>query len=110
WGPDSTGVYVLLVPLQRSVPDLRPAPRIVAVATPCTDIIDLCKRVLELYRVAVFVGDGVGRTAWPPFLACTVVRHQHDEGVVSDTQVLQVRDQPFQLVVGVLEHSGEGLL
>ena len=101
---------VLLVALARRVAGLRPAPGIVAVRIRAADVIKAGHRLLDGGRDAVVVAHRVDHAHRAAFLAGTVVRHHQEHGVVELTDGLQERRHPADVVIGVIEKSGESLL
>ncbi len=101
---------VLLVPLERRVAGLGPAPRVVGVAVGPADVVDpgdgLVGRLDQEVEVLHLVHD----SERPALLAGPVVREQDHQGVVQLAELLQPVDQPADLGVGVFEEGGERLL
>ena len=101
---------VLLVPLERSVARLGPAPRVVRVAVGTADVIDagdglvrrLDEEVEELHLV-----EHSERTA---LLTGSVVGEHDEQGVVESPLGLDGIDEATDLGVGVLDEGGKGLL
>ena len=107
---DPALVGVLLVPLERRVAGLGPAPRVVGVAVGPADVVDpadgLVGGLHDHVEVLHLVHDAEG----PALLAGPVVREQDHDGVLQPAQPVELGQEPADLVVGVLEEGGEGLL
>ncbi len=107
---DPAFVGVLLVPLERGVAALRPAPRVVGVAVRAADVVDaldgLVGRLEDPVEELHLVHDPE-RTA---LLRCAVVRQHDEHGVVELSEPSQSVDEATDLIVGVVEERGEGLL
>ncbi len=101
---------ILLVPLERAVAGLCPAPGDVAVAVGAANVVEAQYRSVDVFAHAVEVPHLVQDAGGAAFLAGTVVRQQQEQGVVPGAKLLQVRHQATDLVVGVFQHGGKGLL
>ena len=99
---------VLLVALERRVARHRPALRIVVVEVRLADLVDVLEVVGEVVAHRVEVARRVHRPQRRTLLARAVVRDQDDQRVVAASELLEVRDQPPQMQIGVLEHAGVG--
>ena len=117
----AASVGVALVPAQRGVGDLRPAPGHVGPTAWAADVIEprlrrfqqfVIHRPLPSQRIlqhpALVVRDAqpacgrIEQTARPAHARCAVVRRQHDDRVVELPRLLQVIKQPAELRVGVI--------
>ncbi len=107
---DTTLVGVLLVPLERRVPALGPAPRVVGVAVGTTDVVDPVDRLVGGLEDAVEELHLVHDAERAALLGRAVVGEHDEDRVVELTHRAQAVDQPADLVVGVVEERGEGLL
>ena len=106
----TAAVGVLLVPLERRVADLRPAPGNVGVALWTADVIEPLHRLVDIFDHAVeppHLVENAGRTA---FLAGAVVRHDDEERIVEAVDFLQESHQSTDLRVRVVELGGERFL
>ncbi len=107
---DPALVGVLLVPLERGVARLGPAPRVVGVAVGAADVVDALDGLLggldEEVEELHLVHDAEG----PTLLAGAVVGEHDDHGVVELAEALEGVDHPADLGVGVVEEGGVGLL
>ena len=106
----ATFVGVLLVPLERRVAALCPAPRVVGVAVRAADVVDLVDRLVGGLEDAVEELHLVHHTERPALLGGAVVGEHHEHRVVELAEVAQPVDEPADLVVGVIEECGERLL
>ena len=107
---DAAAVGVLLVPLERRVADLGPAPGNVGVALRTADVVESLNRLVDVFHHAVeppHLVEDAGRTA---LLAGAVVRHDDEERIFETVDFLQKRNQPADLRVGVVELRGECFL
>ena len=107
---DATLVGVLLVPLERGVAGLRPTPRIVGVAVGAADVVETRDRLVGRLDQQVEVLHLVQYAERSTLLARAVVREEQEQRVVHLSEGLEGGHQPTDLVVGVLEERGEGLL
>ena len=101
---------VLLVPLERRVAGLGPAPRVVGVAVGAADVVDPSDGLVGSLQDHVEVLHLVHDAELAALLAGAVVRQQDDHGVVELAEPLEVVDEAADLGVGVLQEGGEGLL
>ena len=106
----AAAVRVLLVPAQRRVADLRPAPGIVGRAAQPADLGEVRLHLVGILRPPHEEARLVGLAARAAFLRRAVVGHQQDDRVVELVRGLQVIDQPADLRVGVIEEGGERFL
>ena len=106
----AAAVGVLLVPLERGVAGLRPAPRIVGRAARPADLVQPRLRLVDVVEQRLSVAGGVGDALRAALLAGAVVGHQQQDGVVELARGFEIGDQPPNLFVGVAEESGERLL
>ena len=88
---DAAFVGVLLVPLERCVAGLGPAPRVVRVAVGPADVVDPLDGLVGGLDHEVEVLHLVHDAERPALLAGSVVRQQDEERVVESTELLQVR-------------------
>ncbi len=103
-------VGVLLVPLERRVAALRPAPRVVGVAVRAADVVELVDHRVAVFEDAVEELHLVHHTEGAALLRGAVVCEDHEHGVVEFAHVTQAVDQSTDLVVGVIEERGERFL
>ena len=103
-------VGVLLPLLERRVARQRPAHRVEGIGFGAADLVENLDHLLNRFRVEIAVTVGVGHPVLQPFLGRPVVRHHDDERVVADAQFIERREQPAEVVVGVVEHPSEGFL
>ena len=73
---------VLLVELERSITDLRPTPRVVAMTMWSTNFIKAMNRLVGHFNHHVEELHFVKHTEWPAFLGSPVIGQQYDHGVV----------------------------
>ena len=106
----ATFVGVLLVPLERRVAGLGPAPRVVGVAVRTTDFVEVADGLLWRFENAVEELHLMHDTERTAFLGGAVVGQHHHDGVVELPEVAQRVDQAPDLGVGVLEECGKCLL
>ena len=101
---------VLLVPLERGVAGLGPAPRVVGMAVGATDVVEPLDRFVRRLDDHVEVLHLVHDAERTTLLAGPVVGQQKNQRVVELTELLEVVDEPADLGIGVLEERGERLL
>ena len=106
----ATAVGVLLVPLERAVADLRPAPGNVAVAVRPADVVQPLHCRIHILAHAVEVTHLIQDAGRATLLAGAVVRQQNKQRVVPCPQAFDVVDQPSNLGIGVFQHGGIGFL
>ncbi len=106
----ATGMGVLLVALERRVADHGPAPGVVGMAVGSADQVQPFHGLVHIFAQAVEVAHLVEHTGRAAFLAGTVVRHGDEDGVVQLAQALQRIDVAAQMVIGVVDEGGKGLL
>ena len=88
---DAALVGVLLVPLERRVAGLRPAPRVVGVAVRPADVVDAVDRLVGRLEDAVEELHLVQDAERSALLARAVVGEQQDDVLSSSTERLEVR-------------------
>ena len=103
-------VGVLLVPLERAVAALGPAPRVVHIAAGAADLVQPGDGLLGHLVDAVEPLHLVHHPERAALLGRPVVGQHDQDGVVELAQMVEAVDQPPDLVVGVVEEGGEGLL
>ena len=103
-------VGILLVPLERRVSGLSPAPGDVGMAVGSADFIQPILDGVDIFRHTVEILELVHDTGGTAFLAGAVVRKQYDQGVVELPHLLQKRDQSSDLMIGVIQHPGKCFL
>ena len=104
-GRSALPVAVALPQLERGVERTRPSGRIVVVGGWAAKHVQVLQVVLDLVGDAVEVGVLVDRAAWSALAGCAVVRDQDDDCVVELAAVVEVVEQPPDLVVGVAEEA-----
>ena len=107
---DAALVGVLLVPLERRVAGLGPSPRVVGVAVGPADVVEAADGLVGRLHQEVEELHLVQHAERSALLAGPVVRQQEDQGVVELAERVELVDQPADLVVGVVQEGGEGLL
>ena len=103
-------VGVRLVPLEGRVAGLGPAPRVVGVAVRSADVVEAVDGLLGGLEHEVEELHLVEDTERAALAAGAVVGEEDDDGVVEQVHPLQPVEEAAELVVGVLEEGGEGLL
>ena len=106
----AAAVGVLLVPLERRVADLRPAPGNVGMTVRTANVVEPFHGLVDVLHHAVeplHLIEDTGRSA---FLACAVVRHDDEDGIVELTEFVEERHHPADLRIRVVELRGERLL
>ncbi len=107
---DAAAVGVLLVAPQRRIRRHRPAQREVGMGVRPADVVDAGDLLLHRLGLAVVGPHGVDHAQRPALLAGPVVRQHQDQGVLAQARLLKEADQPRQMLVGVIQHAGEGRL
>ena len=107
---NAAAVRVLLVPLERGVPRLRPAPRDVGVAVRSTDVVQARHGGVDVLWHAIEPAHLVEHAGRSSLLARAVVGHDDEQGVVEPLDGVQEVHQPTDLLIGMVEHRGECLL
>ena len=111
WVAYAAAVRVLLVPPQRTVAGLRPAPRVVAVRVLSADVVEaVIDDLVDVLPHCIEEAELVHHSERPAFAAGAVVAHHHQQRVVELIVLLEELDEATDLVVGVLQHGGECLL
>ena len=77
---------VLLVELERSITDLRPTPRVVAMTMWSTNFIKAMNRLVRHFNHHVEELHLVKHTEWSALLRCSVIGKQNDHGVVIEAE------------------------
>ena len=107
---DTALMGVLLVPPEGGVARLRPSPGVVRMAVRSPDVVDALDgfggRLEEEVEELHLVHDAERAT----LLTRAVVGQQEDHRVVQPVEPFQRIEEPTDLVVGVVEEGGEGLL
>src|SRR5579863_3698195 len=85
---DAAAVSILLVPLERSVPRLRPSPGYVRVAVGSADVVEPRDCVVEILAHAVEITHLVQHAERTALLAGAVVRHHDEQRVVEQIEFL----------------------
>ena len=103
-------VGVLLVALERRVAGHRPAQRVVVVQVRLANLVDVRQVFRQRVTHTVEIAQRVDRAKGRALLARAVVGDQRDHRVVEFPGLRQVIQQPTDLQVGVLEHTGKRCL
>ena len=107
----AAAVGVLLVPAQRRVAGLGPAPRVVAVRVRAADVVEAVgDDLVDVLPHAVEEAELVHHAVRAALAGGAVVGEDHEQRVVEQPRLLEEVDEPADLVVGVLEHRRERLL
>ena len=106
---DAAAVGLPLPPPERRVARERPAPRVVVEVLGAAEVVEGGEVLLEVVGHVVEELVLVHRAVRSALGAGPVVGDDHDDGVVQLAQVVQEVQHPSDLVVGVLEESGEDL-
>ena len=101
---------VLLVAAQRRVRRHRPAVRKVAVRVRPADIVDPAQLFRDRFGTEIVRPHRVDKAERPALLAGAVVGQDEDQRVVAHAGRVEKADQPRQMLVGMVEHAGEGRL
>ena len=101
---------VLLVKLERSIADLRPTPRIVAMTMWSTNFINAMNRLVGHFNHHVEELHLVKNTEWSALLGCSVIGKQYDHGVVIETEFFDRSQQAPYLNVRVIKEGRISLL
>ena len=107
---DAAAMGVLLVAAQRRVRRHRPAVREVAVRVRPADVVDPAQLFRDRLGTEIVRPHRVDEAERPALLAGAVVGQHEDQRVVADAGRVEERDQPRQMLVGMVEHAGEGRL
>ena len=94
---------------QRCVPGKRPAPGVVIEVLGAAQLVDHLEAVLDGLGAVVEELRLVGGARHTPFCARTVVRDNHDQGVVELLDGTQELDEAADVVVGVAQEAREDL-
>ena len=94
---------------ERCVAGHRPAPWVVVVRRGGADLVDASAELLATGRDAVPQARVVDRAQRAAFGGCTVVGHDHDDGVVAFAELLDEAQDASDLLVGVRQERGEAL-
>ena len=108
--PHPAPVCVLLVPLQRRIPCLRPAPRIVRRRARPADLMQPRLHLLQIVRLRLKQPRRVRQPQRSALLRRPVVSRQNHDRVLQPPRLLQIRQQPPHLRVGVLQKARKRLL
>ena len=98
---------VLLVAPQRRVRRHRPAMREIAVRIRPADVVDPPQLFRHRLGTEIIRPHRVDEAERPALLAGAVVGQHEDQGVVADAGLVEERDQPRQMLVGMVEHAGK---
>ena len=107
---DAATERIHLEPLQRRVAGKPPAFRVVVVRVLAAELVDVGQELIDRLvdeRVVLADIDVAKVTA---FVACAVVRHDHEQRVVELAGFFQVIHQSPHLLVGMLQEPGKHLL
>ncbi len=104
---DAAAMGVLLVAAQRRVRRHRPAMRKIAVRVRPADVVDPAQLFRHRLGTEIIRPHRVDESERPALLAGAIVGQHQDQRVVADAGLVEKRDQPRQMLVGMVEHAGE---
>ena len=104
---DAAAMGVLLVAAQRRVRRHRPAMRKIAVRVRAADIVDPPQLFRHRLGTEIIRPHRIDEAERPALLAGAVVGQHEDQRVVADAGLVEKRDQPRQMLVGMVEHAGK---
>ena len=108
--PHPAAVRVLLVPLQRRIARLRPAPRIVGRGARTANLVQPPLRLREILRQRLKQPRRVRKALRTALLRRPVVGCQNDQRVRKPPRLFEIGQQPPHLRIGVFQEAGERLL
>ncbi len=101
---------VLLVAAQRRVRRHRPAVGKVAVRVRPADVVDPAQLFRDRFGTEIIRPHRVDEAQRPALLACAIIGQNQDQRVVANAGRVEKRDQPRQMLIGMVEHAGESRL
>jgi hypothetical protein len=107
---DAATVGVLLVAAQRRIGRHRPAMRKIAVGVGPADVVDASDLLGQRLAQEVVRPHGVDHAQRAALLARAIVREHQHQRVLALAALVEVAQQPSDLLVGVIEHRGIGRL
>ena len=81
--------------------------RKVAVRIRPADVVDPTQLFRDRFGPEIIRPHRVDETERPALLARAIIRQHQDQRVVTDAGSVEERDQPRQMLVGVIEHAGK---